>query len=63
MMAMIIVKIMGIFSCNLTCKIHNMSEIEEEELGHLMAEVVSIRWQYLISFYFYFIYGQLYKRD
>ena len=47
---MIIVKIMDIFSCNQICDVHNIAEIEENEVYHLVAEGVIISWQQLILF-------------
>ena len=41
-----------------------MTEIEEKEVYHPVAEGVIIKWQHLILFYFNFIYiVQLYKED
>ena len=51
---MMIVKIMDIFSCNKNFKMHNMSEIEKDEVYHLVPEGVILRWQHLILFLFWF---------
>ena len=47
---MIIEKIMDIFSCKQIYEIHNMAEIEKEEVCYLVAEGVIIRLQHLILF-------------
>ena len=58
---MIIVKVMDIFSCNQIYEINNMTEIEEKDMCHLVAEGDIIRWQDLILFYFMYL-VQLYNQ-
>ena len=54
-------KVLQFFSCDQTYEMYNMAEIEKEEMCHLLAREVFIRWQHLIFSFIYMI--KLYEGD